>query len=451
MKQLNVPRIASWCMLLLLLCLGLWACGGGGSDSGGVADSGTPPVHFAVVTDPHVYDPELGTSGEAFAESLNADRVLVPESAAIFAELTDLLVAGNKPEFLLIPGDLSKDGERQSHELMVAQLHRLVEAGILVFVIPGNHDIANPEAFRYVDGEREPVASLSAEEFAALYAPFGYARALARDPHSLSYVAEPSPGYRLFAIDSCRYDENGETPVVGGILKDETLAWLKEQLRQARRENKTVLAMMHHPVLEHALGQGEYLPEFLLENWRSVGPELAAEGLKLIFTGHFHAQKITRQDWANGEFLLEVQTGSLSAWPNPYRRVVLTPETASLGVETRHIEAIAGFEASEPSPDFVTYSHNFSAEKLAGILERRLDGVLDLNDVQKAAYLPLLTTATEAFFKGDQAPTLNTFRLARDLSESSDEQESLVGLLLLSLWNNIPPADNDLNYTLVPR
>ncbi len=32
----------------------------------------------------------------------------------------------------------------------------------------------------------------------------GYATALARDPNSLSYVAEPGPGLRLIAIDDNR-------------------------------------------------------------------------------------------------------------------------------------------------------------------------------------------------------------------------------------------------------
>lgn len=448
MPKVNIERFVSW-LVFVLLGFGLWACGGGGSDSGGIADSGdTPVVRFAVLTDPHVYDPALGTSGEDFTESLASDRLLVGESAGIFAELTEVLTIEDPPEFLLIPGDLTKDGERQSHELLVTLLSRLTAAGIQVFVVPGNHDIANPAAFRYPATGQEPVESLSAEEFVALYTSFGYAQALARDPHSLSYVAEPAPGYRLFAIDSCRYDENQDTPVIGGYLKEETRAWLKEQLREARRQNKKILAMMHHPLVEHALGQGEYLPEFLLENWRTVGPELAAEGLGLIFTGHFHAQKITRRDWDNGDFLLEVQTGALSAWPNPYRRVIYAPDTESLTVETRHIEDIAGFEAGEAFADFTAYAEEFSREKMTGLLEARLDGVLALSEVQKETYLPLLATAAQAFFKGDQAPTLSIFRLARDLSESPDEQESIIGLLLLSLWHNIPPADNDLNHLL---
>jgi 3',5'-cyclic AMP phosphodiesterase CpdA len=451
MPKPTLERLVPW-LVFFLLGIGLWACGGGGSDSGGIADSGdTPVVRFAVLTDPHLYDPEFGTSGEAFAESLASDRLLVGESAAIFAKLTELLAAEDPPEFLLIPGDLTRDGERQSHELLVTLLNRLTEVGIRVFVIPGNHDIANPAAFSYSEMGREPVESLSAEEFVTFYAPFGYTQALARDPHSLSYIVEPSPGYWLFAIDSCRYDENEDAPVIGGYLKEETRAWLKEQLREARRQNKIILAMMHHPLVEHALGQGEYLPEFLLENWRTVGPELAAEGLRLIFTGHFHAQKITRKDWDNGDFLLEVQTGALSAWPNPYRRVVYAPETESLTIETRHIEDINGFEAGEAFADFATYAEAFSREKMTGLLEARLDGVLALSEAQKETYLPLLATAAQAFFKGDQAPTLSTFRLARDLSESPDEQESLIGLLLLSLWHNIPPADNDLNHLLVPK
>ena len=83
-------------------------------------------------------------------------------------------------QFLLVPGDLTKDGERQDHELFLTYLRELRESGILSFVVPGNHDILNPRAFSYGASGEKRVPNVSAQEFAELYADFGYGGALAR-------------------------------------------------------------------------------------------------------------------------------------------------------------------------------------------------------------------------------------------------------------------------------
>jgi len=41
-------------------------------------------------------------------------------------------------EVLLIPGDLTKDGEKLSHLELVQKLEPIIEKGIQTFVIPGN-------------------------------------------------------------------------------------------------------------------------------------------------------------------------------------------------------------------------------------------------------------------------------------------------------------------------
>lgn len=53
------------------------------------------------------------------------------------------------PDLLILSGDLTLDGEKASHEELAELLEGLSEAGIEVAVIPGNHDINNPDARRY--------------------------------------------------------------------------------------------------------------------------------------------------------------------------------------------------------------------------------------------------------------------------------------------------------------
>ena len=139
--------------------------------------------------------------GPAFEANLMRGPNLLVESRQIFEAALAAIVA-EKPDFLLVCGDLNRDGERTSHELAVRELAGLRQSGIRVFVVPGNHDILNPRASRYVGGSSEAVASVTPAEFAALYGDFGYDSAVSRDPDSLSYVAEAVPGLWLLALDS---------------------------------------------------------------------------------------------------------------------------------------------------------------------------------------------------------------------------------------------------------
>lgn len=137
----------------------------------------------------------------------------------IFEEAIRLILEMDPlPEFILIPGDLTKDGEEKSHVKMVEYLKRFRGVGIDVYVVRGNQDIENPEAASHGEYCFAKVYSPDAEGFAGLYEEFGYARAIFRDPHSLSYVAKPVQGLRLFAIDSCRYGKTSITPSSGGGL-----------------------------------------------------------------------------------------------------------------------------------------------------------------------------------------------------------------------------------------
>lgn len=433
-------------LLFFVPCLS--SCGNSSSHH----DDATPAqeaAFFAVTSDTHIYDAALGTSGDAYVIAQKTDRTLMEESSAIFTHMSDLLIHSSpRPQFMLIPGDLTRDGELSSHLLMVEHLHALEAAGIEVFVVPGNHDIENPDASRYTQAGREYVESISASDFAAMYAPFGYQQAIARDPHSLSYVAEPVSGYWLFGIDSCRYAENDTYPIVGGKINENTLKWLKEHLALARENGKQVLAMMHHLLNEHAIGLGEYLPDFMLGDWRNVGQQLADEGLNLVFTGHFHAQKITRRDLPNGGFIVDVQTGSPSAWPNPYRVVNLDAVTREMVIETRYIESLPAFDYLENPADFEQFSREFSNASIDAIFEQVAAAMFGLTAQQTEQFAPLLREAINAFFYGDQKMSVSTLATIAKLTSSGDMGEVAMGAVLFTLWQDLPPQDNDLTHVL---
>ena len=65
-------------------------------------------------------------------------------------------VLAANPDALILSGDLSLNGEKANHLEFSEKLHEIEEAGVPVYVIPGNHDIKSrtPEN---TSGIREPM------------------------------------------------------------------------------------------------------------------------------------------------------------------------------------------------------------------------------------------------------------------------------------------------------
>ncbi len=160
---------------------------------------------FASIADIHYFNPDLLIQdGTAFQSYIMQDRKLIAESDAI----TQAIVAEIKTldlDFIIVPGDLTKDGAKVSHEALADYFKEIETAGIQIFVTPGNHDINNPHALQYDSEAVQAVATVSPEEFKTIYADYGFDEAIAKDDHSLSYVAEPVDGVWIIAMDICKY------------------------------------------------------------------------------------------------------------------------------------------------------------------------------------------------------------------------------------------------------
>jgi 3',5'-cyclic AMP phosphodiesterase CpdA len=304
-----------------------------------------PAARFAVFSDPHLYPRGLGTSGPAFQDYLDKDRKLLVDSEALLDAVVDGIGALDV-DFVLVCGDLTKDGERVGHQMAAEKLQRLVDTGKAVFVVPGNHDIANAEALRYEGDHTLPVPTVSAAGFAEIYAPFGYAAALERDPHSLSYLAEPVPGLWLLALDSCRWREQGERgdPITDGKIHPSTRDWVQNVLIRAKREGKAVIAAMHHGVVAHYPHNEKFYGQYLVDDFAYIGEMLSAHGVQMVFTGHFHAQDVTARTFENPRRTLwDIETGSTVTAPCPYRVVSIGAHQQAT-IQSRFITAIEGHE-----------------------------------------------------------------------------------------------------------
>jgi DNA repair exonuclease SbcCD nuclease subunit len=356
-----------------------------------------PATNFVVFSDPHVYDPSLGTKGAAFEAYLAADRKLLKESTEIMQAAIDA-IKNEDADFVLVPGDMTKDGERSSHELVVKYLEQLEASGKQVYVIPGNHDINNGASVKYVGDTMERVPNITPEEFAEMYGDFGYKEALYRDTASLSYVAEPQPGLWLLALDSCRYAENVENkaPVTDGKFSTATMQWIEDMLEEAALENKAVIVMVHHGVVEHFVGQEQDYGDYLLDDYPAISKLFAEYNARLVFTGHFHAQDITEAQWTNPDkFVFDIETGSLVTYPSPYR-IVNISSSQQADIETKHIESIP----SHPD-DFQEFARAYALSGIEGIAVHAIMGY----KVKRAEAEKLAAQVAQAFlahYAGDE-------------------------------------------------
>ncbi len=418
-------------------------------ETGVIWEPASQSMSFAVFSDPHYYDAALGTSGEAFETYLAGDRKMLRESPAILDAVLTAITADKSLDFVLIPGDLTKDGELSSHQKFAEEIRELEKHGINVYVIPGNHDVNNPHAYAYADTEDIPTDTVSPETFAEIYGDFGYDEALYQDTDSLSYIAEPAPGLWLFALDSCRYDENltlGK-PVTSGRFSETTLNWIITNLEKAQIQGKKVMAMMHHGLLEHFTGQSQANPgsEYVIENWGTVSETLAKAGLSLVFTGHFHAQDITSETWeSDGKTytLTDVETGSLVTYPSPFRKVTryLNDEYR---IESENIREIS-YDTSPLS--FPEYAEDYLESGLYDLAWYSLtlpadQGGYGIPAEQAQILAPMITDAFKAHYTGNENPSGEALAAISTFLDSSDPTTLILGQTLYSLWTDLEPDD----------
>jgi 3',5'-cyclic AMP phosphodiesterase CpdA len=192
---------------------------------------------------------------------------------------------------LIITGDLTVNGEAASHQELADRLRPLVKAGVPVYVLPGNHDLNNPAASRFVGDHVEAVAAVSGAEFARIWADFGFSAALSRDPASLSYVVQAAPGVRLLMLDSTVSDQNAALgySVTGGAIRPATWSWVAQVAAQARASGCRLVAAMHHSLVDH---NSVVHDGYTIDDADAVADRLAAFGVSVVLTGHTHVQDV---------------------------------------------------------------------------------------------------------------------------------------------------------------
>ena len=345
-------------MTLLALSMSLTSCvndlGVNDNPNNGDNPSGKDPnfKSIIVLSDIHVMAPQLlENRGTAYEKYLSQDPKLLEYSGEVLEYLVEETVKRN-PDLVIIPGDLTKDGELLSHQLVVNILGKLRSAGIPVIVVPGNHDIDNPEGYYFNGDNTRPAERTSPDQFKSLYADFGYNQAYAKDPASLSFVCEPLQGLVLLCIDTNKYEENkyidkGDAKdynQTSGRIRPATLTWLLAEADKARNLGKQVVLVQHHNIVQHYDAQGTAQSDYIIADYENVSKLMMKHGIHMAFTGHTHLQDIaqyrTIAENAQLDSLIDVATGSIISYPNPWRTIKVNNEFTEWQINTEYVTSI---------------------------------------------------------------------------------------------------------------
>lgn len=296
-------------------------------------------IKMMVTSDPHVMAKELFDLpyGEAFLQAMHKDLKAVENSQQLFDDFTKKVIIEH-PDILLVPGDLTKDGEKVSHKHVADKLEEIRKSGVKVYVIPGNHDMENPQARRYHGDKAEVEPSISEKEFVDIYKKDGYSEAVMTDSATNSYMVYPAKGLAIVCINSIIPNRN-KYRYVHGRLSYATLSWIEKAALKARSEHRVVIAMMHHEILQHHDLEDTFAPTAMvnMEKLKSlptieeVRNSMRRAGIEVVITGHYHIQSIKTASTLYGN-ITDITTGALSGFPSPYRYITLDTEKGSMKV-----------------------------------------------------------------------------------------------------------------------
>ncbi len=287
------------------------------------------PVSFYLVTDTHYFENALGAGGKAFENYMQTEQYFVKESSAIISSVFEKLGKDKETEIVIIPGDLTKNGEKESHKSFIKELYRLKESGKKIFVITAGHDYGE-FSYAFKNDERIQVEGTDFNDLCDMYREFGYGDAIALDEPTHSYVAEITEGIRMLAI--CCDSKNQPK----GAMDDRLMAWAKEQLDKAKKDNCCVFAICHYPIIP-SVSAFDLVGDAKIKEWRKVASFLADNGVELILTGHMHIQSINEFYSEKGNRLIDICTSCLVGSPAKYRKITVN-ENSVMKVETIDVE-----------------------------------------------------------------------------------------------------------------
>lgn len=365
-------------VLSLMLLLSLCGCSSVEAD-----------LDIWIATDNHYLSPALHDGGEHFMEIIsNADGKVTHYSDAV----TDTLLyeaTNEKPDVLILSGDLTLNGAVKSHEELCDKLKKVEAAGVQVLVIPGNHDV-DSTGISFVGEEYLTVDSLTSEKFPEYYKDFGYSEAISRDENSFSYIIEAEGKLRILMLDTNSYGK--------GYVNDETYVWLEQQLKSAKDGGYRVMSVTHQNLFAHnellSFGYQLYDADELIQLYKEYG-------VKCNFSGHIHVQSILEQDG-----ITEIVSSSTTMAPIQYGKIHYDGKKLNYTVDEADVSgwAEACGKTDENLLDFKAYATKFFED----LSTRQVYSALaetDCTEEEKALMAETFAKINTKYFAGEALGT----------------------------------------------
>lgn len=382
-------------------------------------------ISLSILSDIHILARSLMANNKEFNMAIKYDRKFLVEGEGLLKKALEL-ASLNDSKYIIIPGDLTKDGEKKSHlevrEILKSRTYENPQRKI--FLIPGNHDINNKQAFDYKNLKKtdyiEPreffeiydflykdkvlefyknsnifkshldfVNKKFNRDFKYSYYCQGYGSYLARIDNNLENKNSLTLLFIDTSIYSCDYEQNhkdGKTNVVGALDKN-VMKWAIEKIDEAKSRKDMIFVISHHAFIPNFRDQRLVLGPFIIKNWNEkyidddprINDKLPIEvladmGVKFLFTGHLHENGTAKYKSVLGNEIFNIQTGSTVTYPLPIRHINVLDD----------IEEFNGFSVDLKTQLIKSFSYeNLSGEtiKIENSIAYALENQLSLKDV----------------------------------------------------------------------
>lgn len=124
----------------------------------------------------------------------------------------------------------------------------------------------------------------------------------------------------------------------GGIISNRLMKWILQQADKARQNGETLIAGMHRPLLAHQSSAVSASFSGTIQNSAETARQFANAGLSYFFTGHMHETDVAKYTSPEGNWLLDMETGSLVTYGAPIRTA--TVEGGQITLQSESIKEI---------------------------------------------------------------------------------------------------------------
>lgn len=362
------------CLLVVMLC--------------GCGKKTVPPVQTPM---PAAEGLRIAVASDLHFNPDASENVYDQGSVKYNTQLVDALlhdVESEGADVLLLTGDLVNSGRTEHHRALAEKLRTAADAGVAVYVLPGNHDLA-------------PIGQ---QEFAALYGEFGYNDAHSRDSASLSYCIMRSDVCLLmldtggYPADTVDLPDAPQRENDTAYLSESTLQWAHRMMQEAEQRALPVLCAGHYNLLT-AESRDETRSGLYLENGSRLAQLLRACHVPLYLSGHVHTRMVMQE-----RGLTELVTEYLLSYPTGYSMLDLT--AVGITYTPRRVDVDAWAAETGQRDRVLTQFREWQQDELRAYAGQNVEDMAERNpptrrEKQQAA--EFFYAVMDAYWRGDLA------------------------------------------------